>query len=102
MSNRIRILQKNHLERKFRHRDQNILINPYDYLEVSESNQQMIKQFRKDRAEVSYHMTGIEQPEVNADNVFLDPFDPIRSKIRVMPITRALNQQGKSPDYYFI
>ena len=31
-----------------------------------------------------------------------ESFDPIRIKLRVLPISRARDPQGKTPDYYFI
>ena len=43
MSNRIRILQSKKLERKFRHKDQQILINPREYLNFSEADDTMVK-----------------------------------------------------------
>jgi hypothetical protein len=32
----------------------------------------------------------------------IDPFDPLRMKLRVMPLSKAPNLQGKTPDFYFI
>ena len=31
-----------------------------------------------------------------------DGFDPIRIRLRIMPISRAPLAQGKTPDYYFL
>lgn len=65
ISNRIKILNKNGLGKRFTHKDQKHLIN----------------------------IKGLDT---------FDPFDPIRCKLRVMPINRAPPVQGKTSDYYFV
>ena len=51
-------------------------------------------------------MARAEEPDRRYENAqyktVRGSFDPIRIKLRIMPISRAPLVQGKTPDYYFI